>query len=342
MAYVNKNICRYWRLFPTVSALALVVLMGSCSVPEKKPELPEKQKIALEPRASLLMWHDVTHKSYYGLKGPVKLLVIKPVVLTSESDQVVSDEWEIGFNPRGRVTSKLKRSDGVTLKTLYSYSEQGDLTFVASYEGEKLWRTSGFVYENGELIRIDFSDKKSGEQQTVKVSRQAVTDGWIEIQKPITSPGLPMYSQFLNDNALIWSNRGDINNGLDELYYIRTVDSVTSSSVENTGTVYMQGRGGYRYVYQQDGLLKAVESYNAHANRLFHRTSYRYSDLALLVSEKREVTDTSPFSQAIDESVDYHYSTVDKFGNWTRRTLTVTSKFQTQKFLESREISYFQ
>ena len=339
MAFANN---KNWNCIKRlVIAILTVVVLVSCATPEKPVAPPKMDTIQFEPRSSILLWHDATHKSYFGVKGAVKRLVVKPAVLLSEANQMVSDEWEFLFNKNGRLTSKFGLGDGVDFKTLYSYSEQGQLTRVASYKDNKLWRTSDFIYKDGQLVKIQFSDNMSNERQTAKVSRQIVSDGWFEIQKPITVPGLPAYSQFLKDNTLVWSNRGDINNGLGELYYLRTVDSVTSSSVDNNGTVNMQGLGGYRYVYRKDGLLQAVESYNAHANRLFHKTTYTYNEMALLESEKREVKDSSPFNTATDESVSYEYQQIDQHGNWLNRLLTVNSGFQTQVYSESRNIEYY-
>ena len=320
----------------------LTVFLVSCATPEKQSYIPKKDTVKLEPRSSLLLWYDVTHKSYYGLKGAVKRLVVEPAKMVGDSGQEVSDEWEYLFSQSGRLTSKFGLGDGADFKTLYSYTGQGQLSSVASYKDNMLWRTSEFIYNNGQLVKVQLSDKQTNEQNMTKVSRQTVTDGWFEIQKPVTTPGLPAYSQFLKDDSLVWSNRGDINNGLGELYYLRTVDGVTSSSVANNGTVNMQGRGGYRYLYRKDGLLQSVESYNAHANRLFHKTTYEYNDLTLLMSEKREVRDTSPFNQATDETVAYEYQQIDDHGNWLKRKLTVKSGFQTQIFSESRKIEYYQ
>jgi len=339
MVFANKFAGPAGKNIFTLGVYGLVAV--ACSSQKPMPEPPLKGQVVMESRNSLLNWHDVTHKSYFGLKGSVKTLIIKPVVLAENGGQVVSDGWKIHFNSVGRVERKIKLNDPVQFKTEYTYSENGILNLVASYDGKKLWRTSKFIYDEGELVRIDFEDKKSRDQQSIKVDKQKVKDGWIEIQKSISTPGLPMYSQFLNDNSLVWNNRGDINNGLGELYYIRTVDGVTSSSVVNNGTVYMQGRGGYRYVYSKEGMLKAVESYNAHANRLFHRTSYQYDDLGLLISEKREVTDSSPFNEAVNESVKYQYLAIDKKGNWLKRKLTIKSKFQSQEYIESRELIYY-
>lgn len=327
-------------LLLSVASVSVGVLL-SCATQEKQLELPSKSVIKFESRASLLNWHDVTHKSYYGLKAAVKSLVVAPAVLAGESGQAVSDGWELEFNKAGRLTAKRNLNEGQNLRTAYSYSEQGQLKFVASYKDDKLWRTSNFFYNNKQLVKIQFADKTSKEQFEAKVDRQEIPGGWFEIQQAISTPGLPAYSKFLNDNSLVWSNKGDINNGLGELYYIRTVDGVTSSDVSNTGTAKMKERGGYRYVYQKDGLLKAVESYNAHKNRLFHKTSYQYNDLALLVSENRKVLDSSPFNQAVDESVNYKYLQVDKKGNWVKRKLTVTTEFQHQTYLESRKIKYY-
>lgn len=323
--------------------LSLILALGltSCATSDKPVKLPLKASIEFEPRESLLGWHDVTHKSYYGLKGQVKSLVIEPVVLLGDTSQTVSDGWELSFNRRGKLISKSSLDEKPVLKNTYSYSESGELMFVSSYQDEQLWRTSAFVYENSQLSKIQFADKKTKEQFVAKIARQSVADGWFEIEKLVDSPGLPTYSQYLGDSSLVWSSKGDINNGLGELYYIRTVDGVTSSDVLHSGTVTMQGKGGYRYHYGKDGLLKAVESYNAHKNRLFHRTSYKYNDLALLVSESRKVLDSSPFNQVLDESVSYEYLQVDDRGNWTQRKLTVTTGYQKQSYLESRKIDYY-
>lgn len=338
MAAKNK---RLFRSLAVLVAVLLIAVMASCTTSEKQTIAPKKDKIKFESRSSLLQWYDVTHKSYYGLKGAVKRLVVRPATLKSDSDQEVSDEWEYLFSENGRLNSKFGLGDGIDFKTLYSYSGQGLLSNVASYKDNKLWRSSEFIHQDGLLIKIQFSDKITNEQNTAKVSRQIVADGWFEIQKPVMTPGLPAYTQYLTDGTLVWSNRGDINNGLGELYYLRTVDSVTSSSVADRDTASMQGRGGYRYVYREDGLLQAVESYNAHANRLFHRTTYEYNDLALLLSEKREVKDTSPFNQATNEYVIYKYQQIDDRGNWLKRKLTVKSGFQTQIFIEARKIEYY-
>lgn len=103
----------------------------------------------------------------------------------------------------------------------------------------------------------------------------------------------------------------------------------------------MEERGGYKYVYQKNGLLKAVESYNAHKNRLFHKTSYNYNDLALVISEHRKVLDSSPFNKAVEEKVSYDYLEIDKHGNWLKRKLIVKTEFQQQTYLETRKISYY-
>lgn len=328
-------------LFLLSVASASVGVLVSCATQEQQLELPSKSVIKFESIASLRNWHDVTHKSYYGLKTTVKSLVIEPAVLEGESSQAVSDGWELEFNKAGRLTAKRNLDDGQKLRTVYSYSEQGQLKFVASYKDDKLWRTSNFIYKNKQLVKIQFTDKTNREQFEVKVARQEIPGGWFEIQEAISTPGLPAYSKFLKDNSLVWSNKGDINNGLGELYYIRTVDGVTSSDVVNAGTLNMKEQGGYRYVYRKDGLLKAVESYNAHKSRLFHKTSYQYNDLALLVSENRKVLDSSPFNHAVDESVNYEYLQVDKKGNWIKRKLRVTTEFQHQTYLESRKINYY-
>ena len=336
MGYANKQNGR-WLLILLITGFTL----ASCATVEKAERLPLKADVKLEPRQSLLNWADVTHKSYYGLKGAVKSLTVKPVVLIGDSTQAVSDGWLLLFNKQGRLTSKSSLDQQPVLRTAYSYSESGVLKFVSSYKDEELWRTSTFIYQNNQVTKIQFADKKSKQQQTVTVDRQIVADGWFEIETLVGSPGLPIYSRYHSDNSLVWNSKGDINNGLGELYYIRTVDAVTSSDVLNSGTANMQEKGGYRYSYYKDGLLKAVESYNAHKNRLFHTTVYKYNDLALLVSEEKKVIDSSLFNQVVDESASYEYLQIDDKGNWTQRKLRVKTGFQQQAYLESRNIVYY-
>ena len=337
MESVNRN--NYF-LYAGFSVF-ISVLMASCASVEDKSSRPSVEAVKLESRASLLNWHDVSHKSYYGLKGPVKELVIKPAAVSGNSSTQVSDEWQLQFNPQGRLISKRKTSGGGEYKSLYKYTEKRQLKLVSSYDGDTLWRTSLFEYDNGKLVKISYSDRKTREQMTTKIVRQPVENGWFDVELMITVPGLPTYSQFTADGALVWSSRGDINNGLGEQFYLRTVDGVTSSSVDNKETAKMTGRGGYRYLYSKAGQLKAVESYNAHANRLFHVTRYNYDDLGLLKTETRNVKDTSPFNEAIDESVKYEYLVIDAHGNWTSRKLKYSSRFQSQEFLEDRVITYY-
>jgi len=299
------------------------------------------EKVKLESRESLLNWYDATNKSYYGLKGPVDTLVSKPVVMGGKPGQEASDGWEFHFNRLGRLILKIRLSNEAEFKTTYAYSEDNLLSNISSFIDGKLWRTSSFIYEGGKLQRVDFIDRKSGEKYSMRNSRQKTSNGWFEIQTPVEKIDLPDYTQYLHDGSMVWSNKGDINNGLGELFYLRTVDSVTSSSVVDQGTENMAGRGGYRYQYNNSGQLKAVESYNAHNNRLFHTTSYVYDKLQLLSSEQKKVVDSSPFSQAIDERVDYRYQEIDHYGNWLARTLNYKSKFESSSFLEKRSIVYY-
>lgn len=337
MVFVNRQ-----RYLLVGSMLIATVALTSCVTSDKqRPDLTKITKVKLESRASLLSWYDVTHKSYYGLKGAVKSLVVEPAILVDPGHQAVNDGWKYIFNKDGRLISKEILGESQNVKTTYSYSEKGMLKFVASYQDNKLWRSSSFIYDNGELVKIQFIDKSSEEQVEAKVLKQNVTGGWFEIQQAINSPAVPVYSKFLSDNSLVWSSKGDINNGLGELYYIRTVDGVTSSDVANPGSMNMQEKGGYRYLYKKNGLLKAVESYNAHKNRLFHRTSYQYDELALLRSEQRKIFDSSPFNKVVAESVNYEYLDIDEHGNWLERKLTSKSEFQQQSYLETRKLTYY-
>ncbi|MCI0507683.1 MAG: hypothetical protein L0Z73_16450 [Gammaproteobacteria bacterium] len=329
-----------------LTVFLFLLIISSCAELDKtaveKPARPAAENISFESRGSLLQWHDETHKSYYGLKGPVEQLVIHPV--PAGAGEIASDGWSLWFNPQGRLTRKqrLAAKSEPEFATVYEYNESDQtLARVVSLLDKKAWRSSDYIYENGELIRVDYRDHTNNDTFRVKRSRQTTLNGWYDIQSPVEKIELPGYAGFSQQGELVWSNKGDINNGLGEMYFIRTVDGVTSSSVVNQDTQEMAGLGGYRYHYYDNGLLKAVESYNAHNNRLFHVTGYRYDELWLLLEENREVRDSSIFNQAIPEQVKYDYQLVDSHGNWLHRTLYYSSRFQKQAYEEKRTISYF-
>ena len=309
---------------------------------EKKPPRPSADVVKYETRESLQHWYDETYKSYYGLKGPVENLVISPA--QTSAGEITSDGWKLWFNKRGRLTNKqrIAPESEPAFETNYEYDEAGQtLTRVTSSVDEKLWRSTDYIYEAGQLVRVEYTDHSKNDRFRVKRSRQQTVAGWIDIQLPVEKIEMPRYSEFIRDGMLVWSNKGDINNGLGELYFIRTVDGVTSSSVVNQNTDQMTGIGGYRYQYYDNGLLKTVESYNAHNNRLFHVTTYKYGDLWLLSEEDRQVKDSSAFNQVVPEQVSYDYHSIDVYGNWLQRTLRYTAEHQQQSYQERRSIIYF-
>jgi len=344
MVFANRHyfgqLCRW-----VINGLfALIVI--SCAELDKpvieKPSRPSAESIKFETYDSLLQWHDETYKNYYGLKGPVENVVINPV-LTSAGD-MASDGWNLWFNKQGRLTRKqrLAVESEPVFETIYEYNEDGKtLARIASSLDSKLWRSSDYIYEAGQLVRVDYIDYTNNDRFRVKRNKQITVNGWIDIQIPVEKIEMPRYSEFNQDSALVWSNKGDINNGLGEKYFIRTVDGVTSSSVVNQNTDKMAGRGGYRYSYYDNGLLKSVESYNAHNNRLFHVTNYKYDDLRLLVNENRQVMDSSVFNQVIPEQVNYDYHSIDSHGNWLQRTLRYSTKYHQQSYKEIHNITYF-
>jgi len=258
--------------------------------------------------------------------------------------EVASDGWRLWFNRQGRLTRKQRvaAEPGPEFETVYEYEPDGQsLKRIVSQLDEKPWRSSDYIYKKGELIQVDYADQTNNDRFRVKHARQNVENGWFEIQLPVEKIELPRYSEFNAAGALVWNNKGDINNGLTELYFIRTVDGVTSATVANQNSQKMMGIGGYRYYYDDNGLLKSVESYNAHNHRLFHVTEYKYDDLWLLVEEARQVKDSSVFNQVIPEHVGYDYEQIDSKGNWLIRTLNYSSQFQKQSYQERREIKYF-
>jgi len=344
MAFAIRH---YWhRKIRTIYFVLAVAQLVSCAElkapPEKKSVRPSPDSIRFETKSSLLQWFDETQKSYYGLKGAVEYLEIYPV--RTGTGEVASDGWRLWFNRQGRLMRKQRvaAEPGPEFETVYEYEPDGQsLKQIVSRLDQRPWRSSDYIYENGELIRVEYADQTNNDQFRVKRARQSVENGWFEIQLPVEKIEMPRYSEFNAAGALVWSNKGDINNGLTEQYLIRTVDGVTSATVANQNSQKMTGIGGYRYHYDNNGLLKSVESYNAHNHRLFHVTEYRYDDLWLLVEETRHVKDSSVFNQVIPEHVGYDYEQIDSQGNWLLRTLDYSSQFQNQSYQERRKIKYF-
>ena len=344
MVFVNRHCIVH--VYRWVTCGFVVLLTVSCGGLEKQDDIksrrPAADSINFEPRASSQQWHDETHKSYYGLKGPVARLDIHPV--RASSGEVASDGWSFWFNQQGRLTRKQRTAveSQPAFETVYEYNPQDQsLKRIVSRLDEKSWRSTDYIYEVGQLVRVDYADHTNNDRFRVKRNRVSTKNGWFDVQIPVEKIDMPRYSEFNHLGELVWSNKGDMNNGLGEGYFIRTVDAVTSSSVENQNTQKMTGRGGYRYHYYDNGLLRSVESYNAHNNRLFHITNYRYDELWLLVEENRQVKDSSVFNQVIPEQVNYTYHEIDSHGNWLRRTLNYSTRHQNQSYEERRMISYF-
>ncbi|MGD8571736.1 MAG: hypothetical protein PVG89_12360 [Gammaproteobacteria bacterium] len=344
MASVNSLFVRGLLRWTIVLSTSLIAI--SCAVPEKLAQKPED--VPLESPRSLWQWHDFSHRSYYGLKGPVQRLVIKAVKVrqanpSEDIPATLSDGWRLRFNRRGRLVSKKRISDDVPYETQYEYAADGEtLKRVISYYDGSLWRTSDYHYDRGQLASVSFTDHTNNDRFSVRVRRQVIPRGWFESQLPVEKMDVPIHNKFENGNKLVWSSKGGINNGPAALYFIQTVDGVTSSSVVNEDTVQMAGQGGYRYHYYGNGLLKSVESYSAHDNELYHTTTYQYDDLQLLKSEHKVVTGESVFNEAADASVDYEYQEIDQYGNWLQRTLDYQSAKQQLSLLEKRVITYFQ
>jgi len=344
MVFANRHyfghVCRW--AFGGLFALLTISCAELDKPVEKMPVRPSADSIKFETRGSLSRWYDETYKSYYELKGQVEYVVINPV--RASSGEVTNDGWELWFNKQGRLVRKqrIASKSEPELETNYTYHKENQtLLRIVSHLDKKLWRSSDYIYEGGELVRVEYRDNTNNERFRVNRSRQNTMNGWFDIQTPVEKIEIPRYSEFKKGGELVWSNKGDINNGLGEMFFIRTVDGVTSSSVDNQNTDKMTGRGGYRYHYYDNGLLKSVESYNAHNNRLFHVTNYKYDDLWLLVEENRQVKDSSVFNQVIPEKVNYDYQSIDSYGNWLQRTLRYDAKYQQQTYDEKRDITYF-
>lgn len=331
----------------TAAVMLASIALLSCTLPQPSPSQPGRQSVALASRDNLLQWHDATHKAYYGLKGPVNMLVVEPVELEqSTTDEPLPQEamftWQLQFNQQGRLLRRSRVGGEALFETVYEYRADGkSLQRVVSYYDGKPWRSSEYMYKDDMLTQVAFRDHSRNDRFAINIFRQPTAQGWFEIQVPLEKIDLPVYNQFHDDGMLVWSSKGGVNNGLGDLYTIATVDNVVSSSVLNRDTAQMAGQGGYRYRYDDAGLLVAVESYSAHGNALFHTTAYEYNDLQLLVSERTKVTGESVFNEAADAAVDYRYRSIDQHGNWLQRTLTYQSGVHRLTVTETRSIRYF-
>lgn len=330
-------------IFPSLMVLFVV----SCAVPQKKLAPPPPEDVQFESPESLWLWYDPTQKIYYGLKGPVKTLVIKPVsVQSATSDMDVTGGeavgWRLRFKPGGRLLWKKRTDADAPFETRYEYHPDGQsVKRIASYYDGNLWRSSDYSYQNGKLTIVEYADHIKNDRFSVQVRRQHTPRGWFEIQTPVGKISVPVYHEYQPGNKLVWASKGGINNGLGAMYYIQTADSVNSSSVTNRNTPHMSGQGGYRYHYYANGLLQSVESYNAHDNSLFHATTYQYNNLQLLKSERKVVTGDSVFNEVANASVEYHYQSVDRYGNWLQRSLQYHSGNRRASVVETRSIEYF-
>ncbi|NOZ51855.1 MAG: hypothetical protein GXP08_01745 [Gammaproteobacteria bacterium] len=329
----------------------LFALLSACSLRESSVNTLDqlqlsvvfqaaKRQLLTDTRQRLLKWYDNTDRVYYGLKGPVKTLIIGTA---SEASQDTSTQRQLDFRRDGRVQRE-KYSDGNSeFVLLYQYSGAGVLQeYEWHVNNEKQGRIVFEYYPDGKLKNIQQQGYSRSDVSNLQFSYQLTGTGWFEISKPREAVDLPGYAQYLSDETLVWSNKRSINNDLGALYYLYPHDKVISSSVRYAYTDAMVGVGGYRYAHYLNGQLQSIKSFSGHNNTLFHTTDYRYNEIGLLVSEIKRVTGSSLFNSAINEEVEYGYDTIDEYGNWLRRQRRYSNNGSQSKLVyQVRSLRYY-
>ena len=319
--------------------LVLTIFLTGCEVAEIKPPAAPANKYVAEKPRDLLPWYDETQKAYYGVRGPVKSLILLAPT-EQKGQELAKQERQLVFSTEGRLEESRLSLNGTKIVSKYTYEARGLSNANTTYDGS-LWRVLELHYELNKLKKIVTKDLAQNAIVTILVARQDVNDGWFEILYPVENPDVPAYYRYRRDGALVWGSKGDDNHGLEKLFLLSPIDSVTSSDVLNVDTQMMQEQGGYRYHYDEFNRLRKVESYNGHNFSLYHVTNYEYDDIGLLKSEDKKLVGTSLFNSAVDETVDYTYEVIDEYGNWLSRVATYRSKNTTKFVRQKRKIEYY-
>ena len=206
-------------------------------------------------------------------------------------------------------------------------------------------RVINYYYQSGAPDNTVIHDKAANSVLHIRHQRVLrkgeFETGWVDLSLPVETIDVMHANEFAADGALMWSSKGGFNNGHGLYYVIKTTDEVISASVTRLGNKDVVLAGGYQYEHDDNGRLITVISLSANDGGVYHVTYYNYGEFGLLLSEQKVVTGQSLFNSAADEEVEYEYTGLDHYGNWTSRTVTHFSKLKTERYVQQRVISYY-
>jgi hypothetical protein len=334
---------RYSGCFFGVAAIACASVITGCGVLSDHSGTPGKRlSNVFVQRATPSRWYDELHREYYDVHGPVSKLTLQPIDLHAGETSGDASGWELYFDEQGRIKRKVRTLVSPEFEVRYVYRENGTIQRIESRKDQRLYRTTVWHYDmDGKLAKQQFIDHESGEQFHVNIAHQeAAQGGSYVIYRPVENVDMVEYRQYGKQQRLLWSNRGVRVNGAGKAFYIQTRDDVTSGEARRVNTQQMTGVGGYRYQYDEHGRLKKVVSFNSNGNDVYHYTRYSYNQQGLLMQEKKSVVGESLFNTAKEERARYEYIVTDTHGNWTHRSVTVSSDEGSFSYQERRTIQY--
>lgn len=348
---------------------AALLLLSACatqreSMPEKQIR-PDVMTPAYESRAILLKWYDNTYKTFYDVRGPVRELKLKPIMMLAPISGGTDAEIEtvLQFDQQGRLQVSDEHLGAQLTKTRYFYFPDGRPDKIEQFENDALHRVLNYDYKNNSLENTVIHDMAANKVTHIRhkqiprrTSRLSENDsaeqnadnpgnddasGWYDLSLPVEEIDVIHANEFDADGTLLWSSTGGFNNGLGYYYLIKTNDEVISSSVKWRGDFAVLTSGGYHFEHDDDGRLTTVVSLGADGGGVYHTTYYRYGEFGLLQSEQKQVSGKSLFNRAADEEVEYTYHELDRYGNWLSRSVVYTTKEKTTRFHQHREIAYY-
>ena len=320
---------KYVKTAFAMGMMTIAVLVAGCTQQPVKELSHNAVQRTLPSR-----WYDHTYLEYFDAYGPVRT--------------IVNSEQKLVFNRDGRLIRQLTQSSGGNLEIRYDYHDDGRLDRITSYHNGARYRLSEYHYdEDKKLQQVRYLDYRSEQQFHSRHKTQPVKSGWFAVDIPVEQVDLPLYKQFDDQGQLVWSSASDFNHGVGRHFNLSVGDSVISSRVINAYTMQMQGIGGYGYEYDGEGRLWKVTSYNDNNNEVYHTTRYFYNEQGLLKAEAKLLVGKSLFNdslnpdQAQTQTVNYDYHSTDQYGNWSYRTVVVTSDSRRNEFEHKRQIEYF-
>lgn len=335
-----------------MTAFGFLLYVSGCAtqhraIPESQIR-PDIMTPAFETRDVLLKWYDESFKTYYDVRGPVRQISLKPIMIlapVSQAGTEIESEFLLQFDRQGKLLLNEERRGNQKILTRYSYHTDGRSDKIEMIKDDALMRVVNFHYSDNMLDNTVIHDKVTNHVTHIRQQRVARHgehgSGWIDISMPVETIDVIHGNEFMADGALIWSSKGGLNNGIGYYYLIKTSDEVISSSIKWRGDKDVIVSGGYQYEHDDDGRLTTVISLGANDGGVYHTTYYRYGEFGLLQSEHKQVSGKSLFNRAADEEVEYIYHELDRYGNWLARTIVHTTRFRQNRYHQHRQIEYY-